>query len=69
VVIVVASYLIPLMVGTGAVPVVMGEWRDGHFSEVAFALGGPLLRWWLVFAAASSNVGMFEAEMSRYGTW
>lgn len=65
VVLVVTSYLLPLMVGTGAAPVILEQWHDGHFAQVAYALGGPVLRWWLVFAAASSNIGMFEAEMSR----
>ena len=39
-------------------------WHDGHFAEVAAWVGGDWLGWWVVGAAAVSNIGLFEAEMS-----
>lgn len=63
---VVGSYLVPLMAGTGAVEGRggEGEWRDGYFAELGMEIGGRWLKWWIVAAAAMSNVGLFEAEMS-----
>ncbi|XP_027085487.1 probable polyamine transporter At1g31830 isoform X1 [Coffea arabica] len=64
VILVVVSYFIPLLVGTGAVPLQRDEWTDGYFSDIAKMLGGAWLRWWIQAAAAMSNMGMFVAEMS-----
>lgn len=62
---VVASYLVPLMAGTGAMAGSSPEnWTDGYFAEVGMAIGGPWLRCWIQLAAAMSNMGLFEAEMS-----
>lgn len=62
---VVGSYLVPLLAGTGAVEAGRyGEWSDGYFAEVGMAIGGVWLRWWIQAAAAMSNMGLFEAEMS-----
>ncbi|KAG6489710.1 hypothetical protein ZIOFF_050986 [Zingiber officinale] len=64
VILVVSAYLFPLFVGTGALPVDRDEWADGYFSDVALAVGGLWLSWWVRAAAAVSNMGMFVAEMS-----
>ena len=62
---VVGAYLIPLLAGTGALPSESAaEWTDGFFSEVGQRIGGPWLRVWIQAAAAMSNMGLFEAEMS-----
>ncbi|XP_015085111.1 probable polyamine transporter At1g31830 isoform X1 [Solanum pennellii] len=64
VLLVVLSYLFPLLIGTGAVPLERELWTDGYFSDIAKILGGVWLRFWLQGAAAVSNMGMFVAEMS-----
>lgn len=63
-VVVVASYILPLLAGTGATNVIRSEWSDGYFATIATGLGGSWLGWWMAIAAAVSNMGMFEAEMS-----
>ncbi|XVE93486.1 hypothetical protein REPUB_Repub01dG0196900 [Reevesia pubescens] len=40
------------------------EWTDGYFAEVGMLIGGFWLKWWIQAAAAMSNLGLFEAEMS-----
>ncbi|MCL7047484.1 hypothetical protein MKW94_025421 [Papaver nudicaule] len=64
VVLVMCSYLIPLLAGTGALESKPSEWSDGYFAEVGMLLGGVWLKWWIQAAAAMSNMGLFEAEMS-----
>lgn len=64
VVVVFTSYLIPLLAGTGAVQTDSNEWSDGYFAEVGMLIGGFWLKWWIQAAAAMSNLGLFEAEMS-----
>ncbi|ESQ33643.1 hypothetical protein EUTSA_v10007456mg [Eutrema salsugineum] len=64
VILVAVSYIFPLLTGTGAIPLERELWTDGYFSDVAKALGGAWLRWWVQAAAATSNMGMFLAEMS-----
>ncbi|XP_019169129.1 PREDICTED: probable polyamine transporter At3g19553 [Ipomoea nil] len=61
---VVSSYLIPLLAGTGALMANPSQWSDGYFAEVGMLIGGDWLKWWIQAAAAISNVGLFEAEMS-----
>ncbi|XWS62987.1 hypothetical protein CRYUN_Cryun06bG0058100 [Craigia yunnanensis] len=63
-VLVVSSYLIPLLAGTGALDSSSSEWTDGYFAEVGMLIGGFWLKWWIQAAAAMSNLGLFEAEMS-----
>ena len=63
VVLVVASYLLPLVVGIG----VSQDWRvwhAGYFSEIGKQLGGYGLYIWIVTGACVSNFGLFLAEMS-----
>ncbi|KAB1208490.1 hypothetical protein CJ030_MR7G022652 [Morella rubra] len=64
VVLVVSSYLIPLLAGTGATKSAPSDWTDGYFAEVGMLIGGYWLKWWIQAAAAMSNLGLFEAEMS-----
>ncbi|CAI7857520.1 unnamed protein product [Closterium sp. NIES-53] len=64
VVLVVVSYLVPLLTGTGAVPFSPDGWDDGYLAVVGRAIGGGWLAWWIACAAALSNMGAFEAEMS-----
>ncbi|KAF2294566.1 hypothetical protein GH714_012654 [Hevea brasiliensis] len=61
---VVSSYLIPLLAGTGALKNSSSEWTDGFFAEVGMLIGGAWLKWWIQVASAMSNLGLFEAEMS-----
>jgi amino acid transporter len=63
VLLVVFGYFIPLLAGTGAVAG-SSDWDDGHFADVAMVIGGVWLKWWVEIAAAVSNMGLFEAEMS-----
>lgn len=65
VILVMASYLIPLLAGTGALDASStDEWTDGYFAQVGMVIGGAWLRWWIQASAAMSNMGLFEAEMS-----
>ncbi|KAJ0084021.1 hypothetical protein Patl1_30515 [Pistacia atlantica] len=64
VVLVISSYLIPLLAGTGALSTPSSEWSDGYFAEVGMLIGGFWLKWWIQAASAMSNLGLFEAEMS-----
>ncbi|KAL8541566.1 hypothetical protein ACS0TY_002724 [Phlomoides rotata] len=64
VVLVVFSYLVPLLAGTGAVETDSSEWSDGYFAQIGMLIGGSWLKWWIQAAAALSNMGLFEAEMS-----
>lgn len=61
---VVLGYIVPLLTGTGAIPVDREVWSDGYFADIAKILGGVWLRTWVLAAAALSNMGMFVAEMS-----
>ncbi|KAI3860219.1 hypothetical protein MKX03_022525 [Papaver bracteatum] len=64
VVLVICTYLIPLLAGTGALESKASEWSDGYFAEVGMLMGGVWLKWWIQAAAAVSNMALFEAEMS-----
>ncbi|VVA93252.1 unnamed protein product [Arabis nemorensis] len=58
------SNFLPLLSGTGAIPLNRELWTDGYLAEVARIIGGGWLRLWVQVAAATSNMGMFIAEMS-----
>eukprot|EP00803_Ostreobium_quekettii_P007487 evm.model.scf_227.3 EVM.evm.TU.scf_227.3 scf_227:35250-42034(+) len=62
VVAVVLGYLVPVLVGVG----VMGQenWPDGFFPILGQEVAGDWLKAWIVLAAAASQIGLFEAEMS-----
>uniref|UniRef100_A0A1J3IS63 Polyamine transporter RMV1 n=1 Tax=Noccaea caerulescens TaxID=107243 RepID=A0A1J3IS63_NOCCA len=61
---VVLSYIFPVLSGTGALPLNQKLWTDGYFGDVGKVIGGAWLGWWIQAAAATSNMGMFLAEMS-----
>ncbi|GFP88623.1 probable polyamine transporter at3g19553 [Phtheirospermum japonicum] len=63
-VLVICSYLVPLLAGTGAVETDPSDWSDGYFAQIGMLIGGSWLKWWIQAAAALSNMGLFEAEMS-----
>jgi amino acid transporter len=67
VVLVIASYIFPLLVGIGTVSVGgkdSEEWKLGFFAQVASTVGGKALGWMVVVSAAVSQLGQFEAEMT-----
>eukprot|EP01025_Chloroclados_australasicus_P061586 TRINITY_DN8099_c0_g1_i4.p1 TRINITY_DN8099_c0_g1~~TRINITY_DN8099_c0_g1_i4.p1 ORF type:complete len:573 (+),score=31.66 TRINITY_DN8099_c0_g1_i4:175-1719(+) len=61
--IVVCTYLLPLMAATG-VNSAVGDWKLGYYATIAQQVGGNPLCWFIVISAAASNMGQFEAEMS-----
>lgn len=60
---VVASYLLPLIVGL-SYSADAADWDLGYFAVVGDRVGGRWLGWAVVGAAMVSQVGQFEAEMS-----
>lgn len=63
VVLVTTTYALPLIVGLG-VTTDIADWKLGYFASLAKQVGGHWLSWWMVAAAAVSQIGQFEAEMS-----
>eukprot|EP00873_Tetraselmis_striata_P018488 jgi/Tetstr1/438752/TSEL_027261.t1 len=63
VVLVVAMYLLPLLVGLG-VTTDPGQWTLGYFAKVADQVAGKWLVVLMVIAAAVSQLGQYQAEMS-----
>lgn len=61
---VIAMYLFPLLIGVAVTDNVYGDWTLGYYGHVAELVGGPALAAAVTVAAALSQVGMFEAEMS-----
>uniref|UniRef100_A0A7S2NXX5 Amino acid permease/ SLC12A domain-containing protein n=1 Tax=Leptocylindrus danicus TaxID=163516 RepID=A0A7S2NXX5_9STRA len=58
------SYFLPLLVALGATESEQSEWKEGYLGVVASKIVGNWLGGWTVFAAAISNLSLFEAEMS-----
>ncbi|KAL0695917.1 hypothetical protein Bca4012_063097 [Brassica carinata] len=58
------SNFLPILSGTGAIPLNRELWTDGYLAEVAGTIGGGWLSLWVQAAGATSNMGMFVAEMS-----
>ncbi|KAK9801360.1 hypothetical protein WJX73_010869 [Symbiochloris irregularis] len=63
VLLVVVTYVVPLLAGIGITTSVQ-DWQLGYFAHIAQMVGGKWLGWWVVAAAAVSQIGQFEAEMS-----
>ncbi|XP_010540726.1 PREDICTED: probable polyamine transporter At1g31830 isoform X2 [Tarenaya hassleriana] len=63
-ILVIVSYIFPLLTGTGAIPLDRELWTDGYLADIAKAIEGEWLGWWVQAAAATSNMGMFLAKMS-----
>ena len=61
---IVLSYIFPILVGALATDIPYASWTDGTFSDVARSIGGDWLAGWVVVCAAASNVGLFLAECS-----
>lgn len=61
---VILSYIVPLLVLVGATDYTQSEWVDGQIGAAAIDIGGPWLGAWMLFAAGISSLGQFEAEMS-----
>eukprot|EP00596_Hydrurales_sp_CCMP1899_P001937 CAMPEP_0119044586 /NCGR_PEP_ID=MMETSP1177-20130426/32731_1 /TAXON_ID=2985 /ORGANISM="Ochromonas sp, Strain CCMP1899" /LENGTH=397 /DNA_ID=CAMNT_0007014913 /DNA_START=205 /DNA_END=1395 /DNA_ORIENTATION=+ len=55
---------IPVLIGTGISEAPYTSWKDGYFITLSFDVIGPWLGYWMMGAAAITNIGMFEAEMS-----
>lgn len=58
------SGFFPILVGTGASNSSSNEWTDGYFVRLSAEIVGPWLGYWMIGAAALTNIGMFVAEMS-----
>lgn len=63
VVLVISMYLLPLMVGLG-ISTSTGDWTLGYFAHVADMIAGRWLVYLMVLAAAVSQLGQYQAEMS-----
>ena len=59
-----ASYILPLLAAIGAADSDQADWNAGYFTTAATNIAGPWLGAWLIFAAAVSNIALFEAELS-----
>lgn len=64
VILVAAGYFFPLLIAIGATDYHRSEWTDGFLAQVTAEIGGPWLGAWTVFAAAISNIALFQAELS-----
>jgi amino acid transporter len=64
VVLVTLGYILPLLASLGGADTNQRDWSAGYFTAIARDIGGNWLGIWLVVAAAVSNIGLYEAEMS-----
>ncbi|CAL4922878.1 unnamed protein product [Urochloa decumbens] len=64
VVLIAASYLLPLMAATGATDAPPEAWVNGYLADAAGIIGGPWLKYWIDAGAVLSSIGMFEAQLS-----
>jgi amino acid transporter len=64
VLLVMVSYLLPLLVALGTTTATQSDWVDGYMATVVSDTVGPWLGAWVVFAAGISNLAMFMSEMS-----
>ncbi|XP_062211398.1 probable polyamine transporter At3g13620 [Phragmites australis] len=64
VILIVASYLLPLMAATGSVDAPSEAWANGYLADAAGIIGGSWLKSWTEAGAVLSSVGMFEAQLS-----
>lgn len=67
-VLVIASYVLPLLVGVGMTTanakLEWRNWRSGTLSVVGLEAGGRWVKVWVVVAAAASNIGQFTCEQA-----
>ncbi|KAJ1296958.1 hypothetical protein BS78_01G341300 [Paspalum vaginatum] len=64
VVLIAASYLLPLMAAIGATDAQTDTWANGYLADAAGVIGGSWLKYWIEAGAVLSSVGMFEAQLS-----
>ncbi|CAN6325093.1 unnamed protein product [Urochloa humidicola] len=64
VVLIAASYMLPLMAATGATDAPPEAWANGYLADAAGNIGGPWLKYCIEAGAVLSSVGMFEAQLS-----
>ncbi|GMI11918.1 hypothetical protein TrVE_jg12535 [Triparma verrucosa] len=64
IILVIACYLIPLLIGIGASTADWRDWDDGYFEVVGRELAGKWLGVWIVCAAGISNISLYCAEMA-----
>nr|CAB3495800.1 unnamed protein product [Digitaria exilis] len=64
VVLIAASYLLPLMAATGATDAPPESWTNGYLADAAGIIGGSWLKYWIEAGAVLSSIGMFEAQLS-----
>jgi amino acid transporter len=64
VLLVAGSYLIPLLTVLGISDAPQSAWVDGYMASAISTVGGIWLERWLVFAAAITNIALFQAEMA-----
>ena len=64
IVMVVLSYIIPLLAALGATDSRQDDWDAGYLTTASVAIGGSWLGAYTVLASAISNIALFEAEMS-----
>ena len=63
-VLVVLSYILPLLAGIGATSYKNSEWKEGFLENIADEVVGKWLGLWIVFSAGISNVALYQSEMS-----
>ena len=64
IVLVVLSYIIPLLAALGATDSSQDDWNAGFLTTASVAIGGSWLGAFTVLGSAISNIALFEAEMS-----
>ncbi|WVZ57085.1 hypothetical protein U9M48_007521 [Paspalum notatum var. saurae] len=64
VVLIAASYVLPLMAAIGAMDAQPDTWANGYLADAAGIIGGSWLKYWIEAGAVLSSVGMFEAQLS-----
>lgn len=57
-------YFFPLLIAIGAHESEPKDWTDGYMATVTTMVVGKFWGQWTVFAAAISNIGLFQAELS-----
>lgn len=58
------AYLVPLLAGTGAVPLKQENWVNGYFADVAQIIAGKWLMIFLEIGAVLSSIGFYEAQLT-----
>lgn len=59
-----SSYLVPVLIATGASNLTQSEWTAGSFATAATQIGGKWLGNWIVVGAGLSLMALFFGEMS-----